>query len=124
MGFSPCRREVLGIEDHIFQFSTAKLCPTIGDFSTIMDYELGKKSIVVSCDPKHKGILSDALGLSTLVTSSMIEGHMVNLHVVFTRIIDRRTHGLFDNMQKKFGLALCIMGEFLLYFGRPDLVDA
>ena len=113
MGFSPCRREVLGIEDHIFQFSTSKLCPTIGEFSTIMDYEFGKKYIAVSCDPKHRGILFDALGLSTSVTSSMIEGHMVNLHVVVTRIIDRRTHGLFNNMQKKIWFSSLLHGRVL-----------
>ena len=41
-----------------------------------------KKSVAVSCDPRHKESLSDALGLPTSITDSMIEGHMVNLHVV------------------------------------------
>ena len=41
-----------------------------------------KKSVAVSCDPRHKESLSDALGLPTSITDSMIEGHMVNLHAV------------------------------------------
>ena len=70
------------IEDHVFWFKTTELCPTIKEFSAILGYDPGKKSVVVSCDPKHREILSDALGLSTSITSSMIEGHMVNLHAV------------------------------------------
>ena len=113
-----------GVEDLVFQFNTAELRPTIEEFSAILGYEYGKKSIVVSCDPKHKEILSDTLGLSTSVTSSTIEGHMVNLHAIVTRLTDKRTHGPSDNMQKNFGLALCFVGEFLLCSGRPSFVDA
>ena len=111
-------------KDLVFQFYTAELCPTIKEFSTILGYELGKKSIVVSCDPKHREILSNTLGLSTSVTSRMIEGHMVNLHVVVTRLIDKRTHGPSNKMQKNFSLALCFVGEFLLCSRRPGFVDA
>ena len=74
--------------------------------------------------PKHREILSNAIGLSTSVSSSMIEDHMVNLHVVVTRIIGRCTHVLSDIMQKNFGLAFCFMGVFLLCSGRPSFVDA
>ena len=98
------------IEDHVFRFNTAELCPTIEEFSAILGYEPGKKSVAISCDPKHREILSNALGLSTSITNNMIEGHMVNLHAVVTRLIDKCTHGLFDNMQKNFGLVLCFMG--------------
>ena len=54
----------------------------------------------------------------------MIEGHMLNLHAIVSRLIDKRTYGVTDNMQKNFGLALCFMGEFLLNSGRHDFVDA
>ena len=97
-------------EDHVFRFNTAELCPTIEEFSAILGYEPGKKSVAISCDPKHREILSNALGLSTSITNNMIEGHMVNLHAVVTRLIDKCTHGLFDNMQKNFGLVFCFMG--------------
>ena len=89
-----------------------------------MGYEPGKKSVAISCDPKHREILSDVLGLPTSITSNMIEGHMVNLRAVVMRLINKCTHGVFDNMQKIFGLALCFMGEFMLYSGRPGFVDA
>ena len=36
----------------------------------------------------------------------MIEGQMVNLHVVFSRLINKRTHEVTNNMQKNFGFAL------------------
>ena len=85
-------------KDHVFRFNTVELCPTIKEFSAILGYEPSKKSVAISYDPKHREILFNALGLSTLVTSCMIEGHMVNLHAVVTRLIDKRTHGLFDNM--------------------------
>ena len=49
---------------------------------------------------------------------------MVNLHAIVSRLINKRTHGVFDNMQKNFGLALCFMGEFLLCSERPGFVDA
>ena len=49
-------------EDHVFQFKTVELCPTTEEFSTILGYELGKKSVAVSYDPKHREILSNALG--------------------------------------------------------------
>jgi len=111
-------------EDHVFQFKTIKLCPTIKEFSTILGYDPGKKSVVVPCDPRHREILSGALGLSTLITSSMIEGHMVNLHAIFSRLINKRTHGVTDNMQKNFGLAFCFMGEFLLCSRRLGFMEA
>ena len=74
-------------KDHVFRFNTAELCPIIKEFSTIIGYEFGKKSIAVSCDPKHREILFDALGLSVSITSSMIEVYMVNLHAVVTRLL-------------------------------------
>ena len=109
---------------HVFQFKTAELCPTIEGFSTILGYKHGKKSVAISCYPKHREILSDVLGLPTSITSNMIEGHMVNLRAVVMRLINKCTHGVFDNMQKNFGLALCFMGEFLLCSGRLGFVDA
>ena len=39
-------------------------------------------------------------------TSSMVKGHMVNLHAIVSRLINKRTYGVIDNMQKNFGLAL------------------
>ena len=54
----------------------------------------------------------------------MIEGQMVNLHVVFSRLINKRTHEVTNNMQKNFGLTLCFVGEFLLCSRRPGFVDA
>ncbi|KAL0004593.1 hypothetical protein SO802_012154 [Lithocarpus litseifolius] len=58
---------------YVFPFKTAELCPTIEEFSTILGYDPNIKSVAVSCDPRHREILSDALGLPTLVTGSMIE---------------------------------------------------
>ena len=46
----------------------------------------------------QREILFDALGLSTLVTNSIIEGHMGNIQVVVIRLIDKCTHGLSKNM--------------------------
>ena len=57
-----------------------------------------KKSIAVSCDPRHREILFDALGISTSITSSMIVDHMVNPYVVVSRLINKHTHGVIDNM--------------------------
>ena len=112
------------LEDHVFWFKTAELCPTIEEFSAILGYDPGKKSVVVSCDPNHKEILSDALGLPTSITSSMIEGYMVNLRAVLSKLVNKRTHGVTDNMQKNFGLALCLVGKLLLCSRRPSFVDA
>ena len=64
-----------------------------------------KNSVAVSCDPRHKESLSDALGLPTSTTDNMIEGHMVNLRAIISRLIDKRTYGVTDNMQKNFNLA-------------------
>ena len=111
-------------KDHVFWFNIVELCPTIKEFFAILGYEFGKNFVVVSCDPKQREILSDTLGISTSITSSIIKGHMVNLHVVVTRLIDKCTHGLSNNMQNFFGLALCFMREFLHCSGRPGFVDA
>ena len=111
-------------EDHVFQFNTVELCLTIDESSAILGYDPGKKSIAVSCDPRHKESLFDALGLPTSITDSMIEGHMVNLRAIISRLIDKRTYGVTDNMQKNFGLALCFVGELLLCSGRHNFVDA
>ncbi|KAL0001380.1 hypothetical protein SO802_015161 [Lithocarpus litseifolius] len=111
-------------EEHVFQFNTAKRCLTIEEFFAILGYDPSKKSVAVSCDPRHKKYLFDALDLSTSITGSMIEGHMVNLCAIISRMIDKRTYGVTENMQKKFGLALCFIGKLLLCFGRRGFVDA
>ena len=108
----------------MFQFNTVELYLTIEEFFAILGYDPSKKSVAVSCDPRHKESLSDALGLPTSITDSMMEGHMVNLHAIISRLIDKRTYGVTDNMQKNFGLALCFMGELLLCSGRHNFVDA
>ena len=48
----------------------------------------------------------------------------MNLCVVLSRLINKCTHGVTDNIHKNFGLALCFVGKFLLCFGRPDFVNA
>ena len=82
----------------MFQFKTAELCLTIEKFSAILGYDLGKKFVAISCDPRYKESLSDALSLPTSITDSMIEGHMVNLRAIISQLIDKRTYGVTDNM--------------------------
>ena len=57
-------------------------------------------------------------------TGNMIEGHMVNLRAIVSRLINKRTYGVTNDMHKNFGLALCFMGEFLLCSGRHGFMDA
>ena len=71
-------------EDHVFRFNTAELCLSIEEFSAILGYDPIKKSVAISCDPKHKESLSDSLSLPTSITNSMIEGHMVNLRAIIS----------------------------------------
>ena len=97
-------------KDHVFWFKTAKLCPTIEEFFDILGYDPSKKSMAVSCDPRHRESLFDALSLPTSITSSMVEGHMVNLCAIVSRLINKCTYKVTDNMQKNFGLALCFCG--------------
>ena len=49
---------------------------------------------------------------------------MVNLRAIIFQLIDKRTYGVTDNMQKNFGLALWMVGKLLLCSGRHDFVDA
>ena len=111
-------------EDHVFRLNTTELCSTIKEFSAILGHDPRRKSVVVSYDPRHKESLSDALDLLTSIIDSMIEGHMVNLRVIISRLIDKRTYGVTDNMQKNFSLALCMMGKLLLCSRRRSFVDA
>ena len=53
----------------------------------------------------------DALGFPTSITSSMVEGHMVNLRAVVSRLINKHTYGLTDNKQKSFWLGPMICGR-------------
>ena len=54
----------------------------------------------------------------------MVEGHMVNLRAIVSRLINKCTYRMTNNMQKIFGLALCFVGEFLLCFERHGFADA
>ena len=108
----------------MFRFNTVELCPTIEEFSATLGYDPNKKSVAVSCDPRHKESLSNALGLPASITNSMIEVHMVNLHAIISWLIDKCTYGVTDNKYKNFGLALCMVGKILLFFGRCGFVDA
>ena len=76
-------------EDHVFGFNIVELCPTIEEFSAILGYDLSKKSVAVSCDPRHKESLSNALGLLTSITDSMIKGHIVNLRTTISQLIGK-----------------------------------
>ena len=109
---------------HVFRFKTSELYPTIEEFSTILGYDPNKKSVAVSCNPRHRESLFDAFGLPTSISSSMVEGHMVNLRAIVLRLINKHTYGVADNMQKNFGLALCFVVEFLLCSGRHGFMDA
>ena len=80
------------LEDHVFWFNTAELCLTIEEFSAILGYDPSKKSVAVSYDPKHKESLSNALDLPISITNSMIEGHMVKLHEIISRLINKHTY--------------------------------
>ena len=91
MGLSSCCYEILGSRGSCVRFNTVELCPTIEEFSASLGYDPSKKSVAVSCDPRHKESLSDSLGLPTSITDSMIEGHMVNLCAIISRLIDKRT---------------------------------
>ena len=112
------------IEDHMFRFKTVELCPTIEEFFAILGYDPSKISVAISCDPKHRESLSNTLSLPTSITSSMVEGHMVNLRAIVSRLINKCTYGVTDNMQKIFGLALCFVREFLLCSRRHGFTDA
>ena len=85
-------------KDHMFRFKTAELCPTVEEFSAILGYDLSKKAVAVSCDPRHRESSSVVLGLPISITSSMVEGHMVNLRAIVSKLIYRCTYGVKDNM--------------------------
>ena len=108
----------------MFRFKTTELCPTIEELSAIMGYDPSKKSVAVSCNPRHRESLPNALDLPTSITSNMVEGHMVNISAIVSRLINKCTYGVTDNMQKNFGLALCFVGEFLLCLRRHGFTDA
>ena len=108
----------------MFQFKIVELYPTIEEISTIPGYDPSKKSVAISCDSRHRESLFDDLGLPTSITSSMVEGHLLNLHAIFSRLINKHMYGVINNMQKNFGLALCFAGEFLLCSRRHGFVDA
>ena len=44
------------LEDRVFQFNTAEFYLTIEEFSAILGYDPSKKSVAVSCDPRHKDL--------------------------------------------------------------------
>ena len=98
-------------EDHVFRFKTVELCPTIEEFSAILTYDPRKKFVAASYDPRHREPLSDVLGLPTSITSSMVEGHMVNHHAIVFRLINKCTYGVTDNMQKVFWLGPMLCGR-------------
>ena len=102
----------------MFWFKTAKLYLIIEEFSSIMGYDPSKKYVAISFDPRHRESLSDAFDHPTSITSSMVEGQMVNLCAIISRLINKRIYGVTDNMQRNFGLPLCFVGEFLLCSGR------
>ena len=111
-------------ENHMFWFKTAELCPIIEEFLAILGYDQSKKSILVSCDPRHREFLSDALRLPTSITSSMIEGNMVDLCAILSTLINKCTYRVTNNTQKNFGLALCFVGKFMLCSGRHGFAGA
>ena len=86
------------LEDYVFWFSTVELCSTIEEFYAILGYDPSKKPIAISYDPRHKESLFDDLDLPTFITDSMIKGHMVNFRAIISRLIDKRTYGVTDNM--------------------------
>jgi len=49
---------------------------------------------------------------------------MVNLHAILSRLINKRTYGVIDNMEKNCCLALCFMGKIFLCSGRHGFMNA
>ena len=54
----------------------------------------------------------------------MVEGHMVNLCAILSRLINKHTYGVIDNMLKNFGLALCFVVKFLLCSRMHNFANA
>ena len=96
--FLPAAVKFWDLEDHVFRFNTTELYLTIEEFFAILGYDPSKKFVAVSCDPRHKESLFDALSLPTSITNSMIEGHMVNLRAIISWLIDKCTYGVTENM--------------------------
>ena len=48
----------------------------------------------------------------------------MNLRAILSRLINKRTYGVTDNMQKFFDLSLCLVGKFLLCSRRHDFAEA
>ena len=98
-------------EDHVFRFNTVELCLSIEEFFAILCYDLSKKSVAVSYYPRHKESFSDAHGPLTSIIDSMIKGHMVNFRAIISRLIDKHTYGVTDNMQKKLRFGFMHAGK-------------
>ena len=98
-------------EDHVFRFKTAELYPKIEEFSAILGYDPSKKSVAVSYDPRHRESLSDAVGLPISITSSMVEGHMVNLRAILSRLINKHTYRVTGQYAEKFWLDPMLRGK-------------
>ena len=96
----------------MFRFKIAELCPTIEEFSAILGYDPGRKSITVSCDPRHRESLSNVFSLPTSITSCMVEGHMVNLCAIISRLVNKCTYGGIDNMQKNLACLYALWHGF------------
>ncbi|KAK9992505.1 hypothetical protein SO802_027490 [Lithocarpus litseifolius] len=92
-------------KDHVFQFQTAELCPTIEEFSAILGYNPGKKLVAISCDPRHRENLSDALGLRSSITNSMIKG---------PGFVDARAISVVNQIKDDDNLVPLILAETLL----------
>ena len=106
------------LEDHAFRFNTTELCLTIEEFFAILA-TIRVKICSSFMWPRHKESLSDALGLPTSITNSMIEGHMVNLHAIIFRLIHKCTYGVTDKCRKTLVWLYALWENF--FFALEDI---
>ena len=80
--------------------------------------------MAVSCDPRHRESLFDALSLATSITSSMVEGHMVNLCAIVSRLINKCTYKVTTICRRILAWPYAFVGEFFLCSRGLSFVDA
>ncbi|GMY09301.1 hypothetical protein FCV25MIE_34128 [Fagus crenata] len=110
-------------EDHVFRFHLDEICPTIEEFSAILDIDQHLPFAVPVLKRSYHETLCEVLGLPLPIVMKMLESRGLNLRLLLEEAQTKVPNSVLESHQKLSALAMAFIGEFLLSSPHFEFAD-
>ena len=110
-------------EDHVFRFHLDEICPTIEEFSAILDIDQHLPFAVPVLKRSYHETLCEVLGLPLPIVMKMLESRGLNLRLLLEEAQTKVPSSVLESHQKLSALAMAFIGDFLLSSPHSEFAD-